>query len=114
MAKNMSNCFLCGAEYEVCKMCSQIKHYTPWRMECDSPRHWQIYVIVKDLRKGLLKPDEAKEQLEQLKVTLEEVKTFVASVQETLLPLYEVKEVVVETEEVVKVSSTSKKNVKKR
>lgn len=88
MSKNMSHCFLCGAEYEVCKMCKQIKQYTPWRQECDTAHHWQIYSIVKDLRRGVLKADEAKEQLDHLKVTIDEVKTFVPSVQETLLPLY--------------------------
>lgn len=96
MATNMSNCLLCGAEYEVCKMCEKIKHYTPWRIECDSPRHWQIYATVKGFRKGILKADEAKEILVNLKVDVDEVKTFVPSVQTTLLPLYEEKVVPVE------------------
>jgi len=90
-AKNISNCFLCGTEYEVCKMCRQVKEYTPWRQECDSARHWQIYTIVKELRKGILNADEAKERLDYLKVDLNEIKTFVPSVQATLSPLYEVK-----------------------
>lgn len=90
-AKNMSNCFLCGAEYEVCKMCTQVTQYTPWRKECDTARHWQIYMVVKDFRKGILKADEAKSQLNHLKVTISEIKTFVPSVQDTLLPLYEEK-----------------------
>lgn len=94
-AKNMSNCFLCGAEYEVCKMCQNVMQYTPWRRECDTARHWQIYMIVKDFRAGVLKADEAKKQLDHLKVTIAEVKTFVSSVQATLLPLFEEKKVVV-------------------
>lgn len=93
-AKNMSNCFLCGAEYEVCKMCQNVMQYTPWRRECDTARHWQIYMIVKDFRSGVLKADDAKKQLDHLKVTISEVKTFVPSVQSTLLPLFEEKKVI--------------------
>ena len=87
--KEMSECLLCGTKYEVCKFCTQVKRYTPWRQMCDSSRHFQINMIVLDYRKGILKAAEAKEQLEQLKVTVDEIKTFVPSVQETLLPIFE-------------------------
>lgn len=115
--ENLSNCFLCGAEYEVCKMCEKIKHYTPWRAECDSSRHWQIYTIVKDFRAGILKAGEAKEQLDHLKVTLDEVKTFVSSVQDTLLPLFKEEEpveakAVVEEPTKVKSQKTNFKSAK--
>ena len=108
-AKNMSNCFLCGKEYEVCKMCQNVSQYTPWRRECDTPRHWQIYMIVKDFRKGILKASETKEQLDHLKVTFDEVKSFVPSVQKTLLPLYEEKKVV--AKENTKSNKAAKKTV---
>lgn len=89
--KKINHCFLCGTEYEVCKYCRQVVEYTPWRQQCDSMRHFQIYMIVKDIRSGGLKPAEAKEQLEHLKVTPDEIKTFVPSVQKTLLPIFETK-----------------------
>lgn len=88
MAK-MSNCLLCGSEYEVCKMCENVRVYTPWRLQCDTPRHYQIYnTLVADIRKGTLKNTEITDQINQLRLTAEEVKTFVPSVQETLMPFF--------------------------
>ena len=84
-----ARCLLCGAEYQVCKYCPSTKAFTPWRQLCESQRHFQIYMIVKDLRAERLSAGEAKEQLERLKVNAAEVKTFVPSVQETLLPIFE-------------------------
>lgn len=84
-----AKCLLCGAEYQVCKFCPSTKAFTPWRQLCESQRHFQIYMVVKDLRAERLKAAEAKEQLEYLGVDLKEVKSFVPSVQETLLPIFE-------------------------
>lgn len=86
----MSNCLLCGSKYEVCKMCESIRQYTPWRVNFDSPRHYQIYnVLVTDIRNGTLKDSEIADQIENFHLTVEEVKTFVPSVQETLMPFFE-------------------------
>lgn len=88
MAK-MSNCLLCGSEYEVCKMCENVRIYTPWRVNFDSPRHYQIYnVLVTDIRNGTLKDSEIADQIESFHLKEEEVKTFVPSVQETLMPFF--------------------------
>ena len=86
--KKKSNCLLCGSEYDVCKLCQNTIRSNPWRLSCDSPRHYQIYTIVLSLRDGTLKETEAKEQLDRLKVTAEDVKGFVPSVRATLNPLY--------------------------
>ena len=83
-----SNCLLCGSEYDVCKLCQNVIRSNPWRLSCDTPRHYQIYSIVLSLRDGTLKNAEAKEQLDRLKVTAEDIKGFVPSVQATLKPLY--------------------------
>lgn len=83
-----SNCLLCGSEYDVCKLCQNVINTNPWRLSCDSPRHYQIYSIVLSLRDGTLKDAEAKEQLDRLKVTAADIKGFVSSVQATLKPLY--------------------------
>lgn len=113
MAAKKSKCYLCGTEYEVCKLCRNVAEYTPWRRMCDSSRHFQIYMIVKDFRKGLLKEAEAKEQLANLQVNIDEVKTFVPSVQETLIPLFK-KDVNVIEQSVVnsKPNKIAKKNSK--
>lgn len=86
--KKKSNCLLCGSEYDVCKLCQNVIRSNPWRLSCDTPRHYQIYSIVLSLRDGTLKNAEAKEQLDRLKVTAEDIKGFVPSVQATLKPLY--------------------------
>lgn len=86
--KKKSNCLLCGSEYDVCKLCQNVIRSNPWRLSCDTPRHYQIYSIVLSFRDGTLKNAEAKEQLDRLKVTVEDIKGFVPSVQATLKPLY--------------------------
>ena len=86
MAKK--ECILCGVEYDVCAYCPATIQQTPWRQLCDSSRHFQIYMIVRSLRSGILKEDEAREQLDSLKVTTDEIKSFVPSVRRTLFPLY--------------------------
>lgn len=89
----MSTCFLCGKEYDVCKYCSRTKKYTPWRMMCDTADHFKIYMIVKSLRDEAITVSEAREQLDNAGLKAEDIKEFIPSVQETLAPLYEVKEV---------------------
>lgn len=87
MTERMSECLLCGKEYEVCKLCPRVREFTPWRIDFDEPRHFQIYAIVQDIRANTLTNAEAKESLDRLHVTRDEVLTFVPSVQATLLPV---------------------------
>lgn len=101
MSELNGRCLLCGTRYEVCRFCQRTKLYTPWKIDYDSPRHFQIHSIVKDIRENILTTDEAKERLEHLSVTPEEVLTFVSSVQETLKPVLGIKEKPVEIEKVV-------------
>lgn len=89
MPKKMSHCLLCGNEYEVCRLCQNTIENNPWRLSCDSPRHFQIYMTVLSIRDNTLSQSQAKEMLDRIKVTADEIKTFVPSVQDTLLPLYE-------------------------
>lgn len=86
--KKKSNCLLCGSEYDVCKLCQNTIRSNPWRLSCDSPMHFQIYTVVLSLRDGTLKNAEAREILDRLKITAEDIKGFVPSVQATLNPLY--------------------------
>ncbi len=90
MAKKNGTCLLCGTKYEVCKFCQRTKVYYPWKIDFDTPKHFQIYAIVTDLRNDVLKPDEAKERLDHIGVTAEEIANFVPSVQATLKPLYDI------------------------
>lgn len=85
----MSKCILCGTEYEVCKLCKNVYAHTPWRMLCDSARHFGIYNCVLELRDGVTTPSEALEQFERINLTVDEVKTFVPSVQKVILPVLE-------------------------
>lgn len=87
----MTECLLCGVEYEVCKYCPKVVKYTPWRQECESMRHWQILMVARGVRDGQLKPSEARKQLDNLKVTVEEVKTFRPLIQAWLLQCFDVK-----------------------
>lgn len=87
MTARKSTCLLCGQEYEVCKLCPRVKEFTPWRIDFDTPRHFQIYNVVQDLRNETLTNLEAKDVLDHLSVTPEEVATFVPSVRATLEPV---------------------------
>lgn len=87
MAAKKNECLLCGSEYEVCKMCARVAKMTPWRLDYDTPRHFQIHAIIKEIREGILTNEEAKEKLTELGVTPEEVAGFVPSAQDTLRPI---------------------------
>jgi len=88
MAKrDKATCILCGVEYDVCKFCPATTQYTPWRRVCDTSRHYMIYHIVDGLMCETLTVEEAKEQLNNLKVTVDEVKGFVKGAQDILLPI---------------------------
>lgn len=93
MAEVKATCLLCGKEYRVCKLCSATKRYTPWKIDFDDPRHFKIYAVVRDIREGTITAEEAKEMLDQLKVTVKEVKSFVPSVRQTLAPIMGISEV---------------------
>ena len=87
MAAMKNECLLCGSEYDVCKMCARVAKMTPWRLDYDTPRHFQIHAIVKEIREGILTNEEAKAKLNELGVTAEEVAGFVPSAQDTLKPV---------------------------
>lgn len=87
MANAKQKCLMCGTEYEVCRFCPTTIKFTPWRRLCDSPRHYQVYMLLQDIRAGVLTNDEAKDRLAYMKMGIDEVKELLPSVQETLLPL---------------------------
>lgn len=92
--KNTHQCAICNAHYSSCDLCSEVKLYTPWRALCDTQKHYQIYMTIAMLRGNVMTVDEAKDSLNHIGVTVDEIKTFIPAVQETLLPIME--EVVIE------------------
>ena len=89
-------CTVCNKGYHSCDLCKDVQEYQPWRSICCTQRHYQVYIAISSLRGGIMTPNEVKEYLERVGVTLDEIKTFIPAVQEILLPIME--EVVIESE----------------
>lgn len=83
------NCIICGEEYEVCRACPATTRNTPWRKLCDTPIHYQVYLLIQDIRANTLTKSEAKETLARIGVTKNDVFQYLPSVQNILLPLFE-------------------------
>lgn len=92
MANKNGTCLLCGTKYEVCKFCQRTKIYYPWKIDFDTPQHFQIYAIVSDFRNDVLTSAETKERLEHMGVTVDDIANFVPSVQATLKPVFGIDE----------------------
>lgn len=93
MSKSIDHfCAVCNIGYHSCDLCKDVQTYTPWRSICCTQRHYQVYIAISSLRGGIMTPNEVKEYLERVGVTVDEIKTFIPAVQEILLPIMEVKE----------------------
>jgi len=84
-------CVICGEFYHSCDLCKEIQMYTPWRSLCDNSRHFQVYQIIAMLRGNVMNTAEAKDSLNHIGITVDEIKTFIPAVQEILLPIMEEK-----------------------
>lgn len=91
------NCIICGSEYEVCRACPTTTLNTPWRRICDTPVHYQVYMLIQDLRAGTVTKPEAKEMLIRLNVTKDKLDDFLPGVKAFLLPVFEEEEPVIVT-----------------
>lgn len=99
MASSKTWCRICGKEYEVCPTCAEVKQYTPYRIICDTPKHFQLYTLIREYREGVVTPLEAKRELEQIGVSKAELKTLIQSVQDFVKEVRAVKEPVNDSEE---------------
>lgn len=84
-------CKVCGVPFYGCDNCYEFKTFEPHKTLCDTNQHYQVYLIISELRGGVMNSQEAKESLIHIGITVDEIKTFVHAVQELLLPIMEEK-----------------------
>lgn len=101
MAKN-SWCRICGIEYEVCPTCAETKMYTPWRIICDTATHYQIWLIIRQYKEGIISKETARERFTSLKIKKSDYENFIPSVRQVIDEINSVEQIEV-TEEVATV-----------
>jgi len=85
MGKELNHeCIICGVKYHHCDSCNQISTFTPWRVICDTSEHYQIYMIILDYQSNRITKEEAKEQLDVVGITINDIGSFKDSVKSIL------------------------------
>ena len=62
-------CVVCGKGYHACDACDETKSFIPWRRITDTPEHYQVYLIIKQYRSGVMSKQQAKAMLSDIGVT---------------------------------------------
>ena len=84
MADVMHNCIICDTEYLHCDSCADKNKLTPWRVVCDTPEHYQVYMVIRSLKSGVINEAEAKQQLSNIGVDKTVIKGFKQGVKDYL------------------------------
>ena len=85
MDKSLNHeCIICGVKYHHCDTCSQMKTFTPWRVICDTSEHYQIFMVIKEYEANRITKEEAKEQLDIIGITANDIGSFKDSVKAIL------------------------------
>ena len=66
MAQVNHKCVICGKDYLACDDCSKTNS---WRVICDIPEHYQVYMALVDVRANRTTKSNAKKQLEYIGVS---------------------------------------------
>ena len=69
MSKKIGNCAVCGKEYEICRTCSEIRDFKPWRTIVDTMEHYKIHIILSDYTNKRIDKNEAKELLKRCEIS---------------------------------------------
>lgn len=64
MAESFNHtCSICGAGYNACSGCMDVKSYAPWRTIVDNIEHYRIFMVLRDYNNQCMDKSLAKEQL---------------------------------------------------
>lgn len=77
-------CRICGKEYTVCPVCESTRTRTPWRIITDTAAHYKIWLAVSQYKSGVIDKSTAKEILDNVKLSKNELETFIPAVQEII------------------------------
>ena len=53
-------CKVCGVPFYGCDNCYEFKTFEPHKTLCDTNQHYQVYLIISELRGGVMNSQEAK------------------------------------------------------
>lgn len=59
-------CQICGAKYYACDKCLKSGH---WKIYCESPSCYQVYIIIAEYQNELITKDEAIDMFEHIGIT---------------------------------------------
>ncbi|MGN6713770.1 hypothetical protein [Anaerocolumna jejuensis] len=64
MAESFNHtCSICGAGYNACSGCMEVKSYAPWRTIVDNVEHYRIFMVLRDYNNQSIDKCLAREQL---------------------------------------------------
>lgn len=63
MSANTTQCWICGKEYNYCPHCPR---YEQWQSNSCSTEHYQINLILGELREGVINESEAKVRFDNI------------------------------------------------
>lgn len=85
MPEKNHNCIMCDNPYYYCETCNKINS---WRTICDTARHYQLYMIIKDYRDNYISIDEAKNRMNTIGITIEELNELTLENRDYLLNIF--------------------------
>lgn len=74
-------CIVCGVKYHHCDSCANMRSFTPWRVICDTELHYQIYMVIIGYRDNLITKEKAKDELNNIDITINDISNFKDSIQ---------------------------------
>lgn len=85
MSENLNaTCSICNKKYHVCRSCSDIQSFQPWRTVCDTLPHYMIYLALAEYTKTKDKVSAKKElekcDLSELNIFDEDVKKVIEEI----------------------------------
>ena len=101
-----ARCSICGEGYHLCKTCSDVKSFLPWRTVTDTVGHYLIYTAIHGYT---ISKDKTKAKSELEKCDLSELKKFNPEIQLVINEIMDSVKEMVGTN-----SSTAKENTKIR
>lgn len=79
--KYNAHCSICGKPYSICKSCSNVKSFIPWRTVADTIEHYMIYMAIHGYT---LSKNKAKAKQELNKCDLSGLKSFHPEIQKII------------------------------
>lgn len=93
-------CIVCGVKYHHCDSCEKMKSINPWRIICDTSEHYQIYMTAIGYRDGFINKEEAKNELDNIHITLDSIVDFKDSIKGLLTEILSETDTAISTEKV--------------